>query len=565
MADVINTSGITGIDGVTPVYDPYARWCWWNINEIFTGAVGESRYVPKINDYVMDSDQYITYIVEAIDPTTLLSTLREIRPNGTSQSFSVEDALFGVGPGTQADTYRVYLDTSVIPHVLAVDARLKVGGSMASYARIFKGSDVSSAGKVISKLYDQGGTLLTQNIPLELASIDSHVNHSIRIVSVCHTSESLNDGEIVTIVIYDDQGHVVSKRQLLVENTGFIRSINSSQKYISHITLDTPFMSATSDGLIEFPLNIPLQALNLMGVVHYSDGSKLRMPVDGTKFRIHGIEQYISTIVGQKIELVLSYSISPTETVYGAVTSDSKFVTAPYNLTTIKTDGSFVVKLFGYPVWIDSINGYTMEWYLYNLDRNVVFNVTQFIRVAQTSPAFNPTGYGLLQRLVYNINLKDVSGSFRSYIHTQSVDIVLKRPADEEGTPWLVGYESSTIKPLYGEGLFAGSSLGTNNQWTINLSSDINIYDEWLNKVYKATYPIIDTNTEITPPLPNYFTLVYNNVKLEFPIDQWDKALNLGTGVVPLANKTIFIQFFKRTPTNDILLSVAGMTIKPIV
>lgn len=547
-------SSVVGTDGITPIYNPEGRWCWWNINEIYTGNAGSNFYVPNVNDYVMDSDLYIVYMVVGVDPTNLISTLIEVRPNNQSNNLSNNDILFGVGPGTQADTYRVYLDTSVTPFVMAVDARLKVAGTMCSYAKIFKGADTSVTGKVISKLYNQTGTLLSQNVPLELAAVDSHTNHSIRVVSVCYSNDRLADGELVTVVFYSDAGHVVSKRQLLIENTAFIRSVNAGTKYISHISLETPFMTNTNDGLIEFPLNIPTQALNLVGVVHYSDGTTIKMPVDGGKFRMYGIDQYVSTIVGQKIELVLSYALSPDEVVYGAVAADGKYITAPYNIVTTKTDGSYMVKLFGYPVWQSDIAGYRMNWFLYNLDRNIKFNVTQYVTYGN-SLAFDPLAYGILQRLSVNINLRDVSGSFKAYIHTQSVDIVLKHPATDIRTPWLVGFESSISKPLFGEGLFAKITVDK-----LNISSDILTKEQWLEKLYSYTYPLMDKSTEVMPPAPNFFAIVYDNVRYEYPIENWNVDLTVGT--IPNLTKTIFVEFFKRTPNADIQLSIAALVVR---
>lgn len=550
-----NLNGIVGSDGVVPIYDPTSRWCWWNLDEIFTGGVGTGKYIPKVNDYVMDADNYTTYIVKAVDPTTLLSNLVEIKPSVLTTSFSNDDILFGVGPGTQADTYRIYYDNSVLPHILAVDARLKVGGSMCSYAKIFRGSDVSNTGKVISRLYNQTGTLLTENIPLELAAVDSHTNHSIKTVSVCYTNENLSDGEVVTVVLYSDHGNVVSKRQLLVEKTGFIRSLDAARKYISGITLESPFINSTADGVINFPLNVPINGLNLIGVVHYSDGTTLKMPVDGTKFKLLGMDQYISTIVGQKIELVLSYALSNDETVYGAVTSDGKYVTAPYSIITTKTDGSYMVKLFGYPVWVNAVSGYRMQWYLYNLERNIVYDATMFVSYSITRAAFDPTAYGVLQRLVVMVNLNSLSGSFKSFIHTQSIDVILKYPGDDPRTNWLVGFESITEQPLYGDGLKAIIRNGK-----LDISSNITIYDEWLERLYYQTYPIVDLSIEVVPVVPNYFALVYDGHRYEFPIENWNKELTVE--ILPILNKTIYVQFFRRTPNTNLQLSVAGLAVK---
>ena len=160
MTEILNIGNTAGTDGIVPVYEPNGRWCWWSLNEIFTGLQGNNRYVPKLNDYVIDPATYTTYIVDHLDPVTLIPTLREIRPANMSFSLTETDVLFGVGPGTQSDTYRLYINKSVMPFVMAVDARLKIGGSMCSYAKIFKGPVLSGEGLVISKVYDNTGNYI---------------------------------------------------------------------------------------------------------------------------------------------------------------------------------------------------------------------------------------------------------------------------------------------------------------------------------------------------------------------------------------------------------------------
>lgn len=554
---VLSTSGITGSDGITPVYDPNGRWCFWNLNEIYIGSVGAKRYVPKVGDYVVDTDTATFFKVTAIDPVTLLSSYVQININTTNTSLTENDILFGVGPGTQADTYRVYVDTSVIPSILAVDVRLRVAGSMTSYCKIFKGADVSSSGKVISRVYDQNGTFLTQNIPLELAAIDSHSNYSIKVVSVAHTVEDLSNDEIVTVVFYDDVGHVVSKRQLLIENTSFIRSINVSQKYISHISLSSPFMSTTDASLIELPINVLTVGLDLVGNVHYSDGSVLSMPVDGTKFKIFGLEQYLGTIVGQQVRLVLSYSLSTDETAYGTVVGANRSLTQPYVLNSLAQNGAFAVKLFGYPVWGGDVAGYSLQWFLYSLDRNIVYNVTDYVKINTDVAAFQPKAYGYAQNLAVQINLRDVNGSFRSYIHAQTITFVLIAGGGERTTNWTVTYENNQT-PLFGIGLHCNATLVSINHWNITVHSGIATQAEWLTRVYGATKPIIDRNKEVNPPVPTHFVILTGGNRTEFSIDDWNKVLAVGNG--PVINGTIFIEFIRRAGT-DIQLSIAAMPI----
>lgn len=549
-------TNVVGTDGKIPIYDPDALWRIWSVDEIFHGTVASGRFVPKVRDYVIDPQTFETWIVDELDNVTMIPTLRPIQPAGMPTSFKQTDILFGVGPGTQADTYRVYLDKSVMPYVLAVDVRLKVAGTMTSYAKIVRGPVNVADLDVISKVYDSSGMLVSDKVPLELASIDGHTNYSIKTVQVCHTTEDLPDGEIVTAIFYSDNGHVVSKRQLLVENTGFIRAVNSGLKYISHISLDTPFLSPSLDNTIEYPLNIPINALNLMGKVHYSNGEIVTLPVNGTKFRMYGIDQYTSSIIGQKIDLVLSYALSPGEVAYGAVGNSQKFITEPYKLVTMNPNNSYTVKLFGYPFWVDSANGYQMHWYLLNLDRNVYFDVTNLVTFDQNTGAFDPKGYGYMQRKSVSVNLKNVSGVFKPFIHTQVVEIVLKNAPQPGSSAWTVSHESNSSRPVYGEGIHATKI----SDYVVNLASGFTNISDWIENVYSNTFPLINPNTETKAPQPTHFVLTYNGISNDYPIDQWNQNLSVN-GVIQMY-KTMLVRFIKRTASGDMLLAVSAMMVR---
>jgi hypothetical protein len=429
---------------------------------------------------------------------------------------------------------------------------------MASYAKIFKGADVSNQGHVISKVYDSSGNFISENVPLEMVAIDSHNNYSIKTVAVCHCLEDLVDGEIATVVIYNDQGHVVSKRQLLVENTAFIRSVNVSQKYVSHISIESAFLSPTEENTIRFPLNIPLNALNVMGIVHYSDGSTLRLPVDGAKFRLFGIEQYVSSIIGQQVELVLSYALAPNEVSYAGVSGDGHYVTEPYHLVTVNPNNSYSVKLFGYPIWISEAEGYIMKWWLFNLDRNVYFDVTPYVNFSSNTGAFNPKGYGYLQRKSVNINLRDISGAFQSFIHVQLVDIVLQAQPDNSisQTTWTVSHESMDTRPSFGLELYA-KRISAN---TINISSGIDTEANWLERMYLQTYPLLDRTAELTVPGPTHFIVSYNGQDAEYGIGQWNQSILLASD--PVMFNTVTVRFIRRTASGDMQLSIAALICK---
>ena len=556
----ISVLGVVGVDGHVPIYEPDGRWCMWSIDEIFKeGSNGAGHYVPKVNDYVVDPETYTTWIVTSIDAVTLYPVMSEKRPANMSYSLSETDVLFGVGPGTQSDTYKVYLDKSVMPYVLAIDARLKIGGTMSAYAKIFKGANTSDQSQIISRMYDGAGNFLTDRVPLELAAIDSHVNYSIKIASPCYTNFDLPDGELVTVVIYNIEGHVVSKRQCLIENTAFIRQVNTSQKYVTNISLESAFLSAAQDNTLEFPLNVPLNALNLIGVVHYSDGSSRKLPVDGTKFRMLGLEQYVSTIVGQQINLVPSYALSNDEAVYGAVTSNGRYVTEAYKLKTMDPNNAYTVKVFGYPVWVDPANGYQLRWFMFNLDRNVFFDVTNEVLIAPNFGAFNPKGYGYTQQKAIQLNLRDVSGAFKPYIHTQVFNIELKGQPNADATPWTVLSSLNSTDTPYGNNLFIHRLVNSPGATTFRVDAGIATEAEWLEQVYRKTYPLIDRNFETEAPAPTHFEVSYGGVKNTYAISNWNADLSLPINIP--ANGTIFIRFFRVANNTEINLSIAAMLV----
>lgn len=546
--------GVVGtVDNQPPIYEPSARWCWWSIKEIFTGSTGSGKYIPKVLDFVMDPDTYTAYVVEALDPNTYVPTLVKKNPGNMDLTFSETDVLFGVGPGTQADTYRVYLDKTKTPFTLAVDTRLRVGGTMSAYCKIFRGSTVDNSGKVISKIYDSNGQYISENVPLQLAAIDSHVNYSIKVVDICKTTETMPDGEIVTAVFYDVTGAVVSKRQLMVENTSFIRDLNVSKKYVTGISLKSPFLSPSIEHQIDFPLNVPMNALNLIGVVSYSDGTTMELPCDGTKFTMFGLSQVISSIVGQKVDLVLRYALADGETAYTGVMD--KYVTAPYTLVNVNPNNSYTVKLFGYPYWLNDAVGYQMRWWMLNLDRNLWFDVTDKVIFNANTGPFNPKAYGYLQQKSISINLKNVSGAFKPFIHTQMVEITLNNPPDNVHTSWLMSQEASVTRPAYGQDLFA-KRMSDN---TINLNSGIVTFDEWNSRVYLNTYPLVNPATEIIPMSPTHFVVNYNGLDTEFPITDWNVDLNVGNGITQYS--TVSIRFMKRTASGDLQLAIAAMVV----
>lgn len=544
-------------DGYTVTYDPDALWRLWDIDQIYTGVVGQNKHVPKVRDHLINPITDQRYRVTAIDPLTLVPTYEDIT-NGTSN----EGELLAAGVGSQPDTYRIYLDSSVTPHKLHVDARLKLHADTAAYAKIFKGTNISASGHVLGMLYDQNGTFLTHNIPLVLVAMDTHENHGIKVIPTCYTNEELVDGAMVTAVIYTAEGGEVSRRTLWVNNSSFIPDLAADTRYVSHVTLESPFMSQTDDHVIEYPINVPLQAMNMFGRVHYSDGSSILLPVDGGKFSLLGLERFVGTYPGQHVPLVLRYRLDTTEVAYGQlVSADGKHIAEPYDLVTTEQRGAFTIKLSGYPVWRSDLSEYQMRWFMSDLNRDVMFDVTPYIYFNQSSDVFNPVGYGLVQKLSVRVNLKDVSQALPSFIHTQTQTVVLMSPGTVAGANWKLAFEPNQ-EPLFGEALSAQVNMINQNLWRLNIRAGITNFNDWLDRVFYDSKPLYDLRKEQKAPEPTHIAMFIGAARSEVPISMWNQEFTVSLNLSSQSN--LQMEFIRRTDQGDLRLGVVAVPLHSV-
>ena len=562
MSDVvINTQGVIGVNGVQPIYRPDEGWRMWSVNETWDGglttSVSTKRFVPKVNDYVLDPKTFETWRVDSIDPVTLIPTLVVVRPANMSYGFTETDVLLGVGPGFPSETFRLYVDKSVTPYIANVDNFLQIPGTQAAYVKISLPGITGKEGRVISQRYDNTGRMISDSIPLQLAAIDHMTNYGIKTIPTFNTMEDLNDNDVVVVTIYSAGGVEVAARQLRVQNTSFIQTLNVSQRYISGISLKSPLLALGDAKTLQIPINSTLDTLNLVGVVHYSDGETLELPVNGDKFSMFGLDQVLTTIVGERVDLVLRYRLDETEITYSAVSGGGKYITESYAIEVTNPNNSTAVKLFGYPVYVSDALGYKMQWYLFNLDRSMWFDVTPFVKFSEQTGVFDPKAYGYLQRKTVTINLRDVSGSFKNFNHTQVVDIELMMPPNGSKTPWKVAHETNTSHALYGDGLIAKIQFPEGN--TVKLDSGFTTYEDWIKNFYGHTYPLVNLATELAPPKPTHFVVMQAGKETVYSISEWANTLALDPAMK--AGDTLFIRFERHLAVGTLQLAMAAVVI----
>lgn len=540
---------------IIPIHDPNRRWTTWSIHEIYQGPDHTGRYVPNQNDLVVDWEHGL-YRVAGVDLTTGLSRL--VYWDIPKKTHTGDQHLVGIDIGAQAESYRVYLDTSVTPHTLAVDSRLHIYGTTADSIKLFQGTNIGVDGTVISAMYDNNAQFIGENIPLELVGLPDQHNVGIKTPVVGYTLVKLQDGEVVTAVVYDDAGYAMSYSTLLVKNTAFVRTTEAHKKYVSTIHLESPFLDVADERLLRFPNNMAVQDVPITGVVTYSDGSQQRSPVGGGRFRLYGLDHFIASIVGQKVPLVLSYSLDNNEYCYGASPGQPYHLSENYWAVTTSFESAYSIKLHAYPSWQDDLRGYRLHYFLSNLERSEFFNVDPYVRLGTNSQSLRPFEYGTEQTLELVINMNDVDHRYPDYYHVQPISITLLKPGTSRDTRWVVAY-SPNQNPAYGTGLMATQRFINTNHWELDISCQLNSQQEWLRRVYEDTEPLLHYQKETIPPTPNYCLVKAGAREYPIPTALWEQPIIISEPIEE--GKNVYLEFVHRYYENDLKLSIAALSV----
>ena len=548
MSTIINAP-----DGNTVIYDQEAPWRIWSLENIYMGTSGLNKFVPKVGDHVWNLTTNEKFrVAELINYIPRFEPI-EAADNEGSASLSA-------GVGANPDTYRAHLDTTVVPHVMRVDGRLTVAGAELSYARIYRGTDTSSTGRVISRRYDGNGEFIDDKVPLELATLNDNNNISLKYIPSFAVGEDIPEGASVTVVIYEEQGHVAHRRTLFVNHGSFTPGIEASREYITHVSLKSAFLSKTVENQIEVPQNVTLDAINVTGVVHYQSGKTVELPIDGDRMRILGMESFIATQPGDDVPLVLSYKLSPGEQ-SEFVSNDGKHVNSTYKLLITEHVGALSVKLAGFPRWRNDTQEYQMRWFLTDLDRSTAMDVTAYVLYNQSSDIFDPVGYGKAQNLSVRLNLKDASQALISYNHTTTETVQLLAAGTTQGTNWKIAFTPNQ-DPMFGQGLGAQCVMVNQNVWRVNVRSGFNSFADWLQAFFYNTKPLFNNRNETKAPEPTHMKVFTATGSTILDISAWNGEFSVGVNLAGQTN--LQIEWIKRMGAVDLRLGVTCVPLKQI-
>ena len=524
---------------------------------------GKGTYVPNVDDLVVVYDLGL-FRVTRVDYTSYVADLTLWDLPKTTSDVGVSDVLLGVGTGYTSETWRAYLDTRTLPYRLDVDARLHLYADLATEIRIFKGIDITSSGEIISAYYNSSNEYVSDAIPLAVVSSDSVTNSNSKAPTAGYSILALDDGALVTAVVYSATGAILSIAKLLIHNTNVIRHPDDTVKRIKSIELISPYLSTTEPNVLNVPVNATIATLALRAKVTYIDGSTSTQDVadedTNSKFKLLGLKYWSPTITGRLADLTLSYAPSEDEEYsYSQGITYAGTVTVPYQLRGLPVDPSYSLKLFVFPTWGGVLSGYSLEYWLYDLNRQVARRVPKAaISLDSTSAPFDGLEYVQAQTLKLGVNLSVVDVAYGTNTHVQTVQVALLRDGSIRASNWKVKF-SSNQAGWYGDALEAVVSAGSSGLSTVNVANGCTDQASWLALVYQSLNALYDPQTENAAPDPTHFVVTTMTRVYEFPISQWQNDLtfinDLGEG------QTIYLTFLRRNVSGDLQLAVAGLPV----
>lgn len=521
--------------------------------DLYTGPDGTGELVGEVNDLVIDFDTGFFRVVDVIDN---ISSLRPWTPPVTT---TISDNLGAIGLLNANAEEFLFLDTTVTPHRISIPSSVTFAGSQKKYAKLFFGSDLTEAtGTVVSAHYEDG-RYISENIPLERVIVSDHTNDALKTMKESYINTKLQDNELVTLVVYSETGAPTDIREFRVYNTNYVKSLQVRESYITSIELNSSMFSDSDSTLLEIPMNTSLRELDITATIRYRNEQSRTVAIDGNKMRIDGIDNYISNTDGKQANINLVYSLDDGEYTLNANGNKVRYINQKYKVVTKATEGNYTVKLFVVPVWVDDTTGYKLEYYMYDLDRGDYFYATPFVELGSSSQTFKSKLYGAEQWLTVTVDVAKVNRNSKPYRHVQKFAVSLLTNGLSKTTPWLVRYEDDG-KLEYGHNLQATLTYQAVNDWRVDISNNLANTTSFLNNVFYATKPLINTEVEKVTPTPTHFILNIGGRETEHVLSEWNNTMNSTVGGVE--GETVLIHWLRKIGGQVLHLGMSPLIIR---
>ena len=467
------------------------------------------------------------------------------------------EGLSGVHP-LKSDSLVVYVDSTQHPAAMRFHDLITFNGPDIDSIRIFRGSDYTDSGEILSG-YVRNGQISETTIPMKVISKEGvDTVTKMPLAGVCLAD--VEHGERCVGVVYDDANAIARVMHLHIFKTNLVMASETPARQITDIRLSSPFLTDPSSDVLTLPVNIPIDDIPLTAEIFYTDGKKT-MPIDGSRVKLDGLRNagahdtyYIASNAGQELPLIFSYRLAKGESYVGSNVLNGE-IYREYTATTESVDGAYSLKLFVVPVWVSPSKGYRLHYYLYNMTRGNVYDATAAVTHVSGSNPFDPLLMNVKQRLNVHVDVSKVNPTYRPHIHAQSFHITLLSAGTANEANFMIDYVHDGES--YGEQARAEFTYDNVSHSTINIKCGYATKAEWLKGLYYDSYPLYDRRNEDNAPEPTHFELIVGGKTYLHPVDSWLQDLVVDFRVDDTAS--VVLRWIRRTPTITQQLGLSPM------
>lgn len=499
----------------------------WHIDDIYQGVQGAQSelHVPNEKDLVMDPENGF-YLVASVDEQSNIPTLVNWNILAIQQQqIEDNDLPGGLSRNYLRSTNKAYADYSVSPARLTIDPYTYLYGSEAVQAKVFKGTDVSSSGVVISRTYNAAGAFVRDSVDLVRVI---PTNAAIKRMPQTNIDVQLDEGEVLTVVTYSASGGIVAEERFIVRRGSAIAANEIANLYLTQVSLVSELISPSDATLLQNKLNVPFNRASLEANLHYNNGAIVKVPIDGNKVKLLGLDDFNESQLGSPTRLLLMYQPDAQEAAINMSSGNTNALVREYRLQNIKASSSFALKLFVIPVYNDLVSGYTLRYYVGNDEHTQWIEVTADVTTTKpNNDAFGATEYNSTQTLVATLRMDDVlPGVYPNHIHVQQFKLTLRVPTVGAGDAFVIDYIGDGSGTLG----FATFANGSSASRQVHFRNDkLNLAD-WLADLYYEMEPIFDTTLLSAPIQPTHFRVKIDTYEADIPIDDWEEIITVPAG-----------------------------------
>lgn len=494
---------------------------------------GTSKVIPSIGSLVI-KDHHL-YEVTAQDPLTYKSTLTAI----TIDTEVVDEAqLISYGN----DVFMLYYDDRVRPTQLNVDGKIVLFGANLTEYQLIRNGD-----EVISIYLNPDETINGTRIPLTT----SPNNNAVKLCTNCHTLSSLQDGELVTLRVFDHLGIECINIRMHAKRAVILNDLSSNCNPI--VDFDATCLQM-KDGEFYIYEKQSIEALGIAPTVTYADGTTEIIPVDNVQCFIYGFEDFIPSYTGYRRKLLIKYFLSDRQLGTNVVDNGgSRFVYVEKWLTTISNKSLYEIKISVIPVWDSNALRYNLRFLAYTLRRDQVYDVTPYI---QMETPYDGKLFGTTQMITYNVNLANILGADHNIYYRQSTWLKLRLPPVRE--------RYVIMDSAHDDRAFGVEAPPTFRRPIIVYDTDLQMYfiptsnfinvEAFIESFYRLARPLYNANTELREVTPTHFTIrdLSLNVQIAapIPVEQFSQAWNIISVYGPsnrLLNSTVIVEFLTKS------------------